>query len=653
MGDFFRKTGLNENNRDYLTGLYNRCGLQEIWNSLKPETKVHCIYIDVDNFKLANDIYGHYKGDELLVFISKLLRDTFTGQLVIRMGGDEFVVLCDGALTMSYIEDKMLILQRAFENGSFDVNVEKLLSFSIGISYGQQVSQGLNAILEQADQAMYHVKKRGKGSYIVYDEIRKQVEEKKAIKDHALIGLEQQEMRVLYRPIIYIQTSDIFAVEAVLEWKFPGKGVIPEETFLPIFRQYGIVLRTDEFVLEQACMQKRKWHGTEFEKLDFYIKLSGMYLMQRDCIDRISQCLEKYQIRPEELKICIEEQDFLKNEERMYSMVKELIANGYQIAINNFASASSLRVLQRFQPQILQFDSSLLPMSEEGGMEISILRNVISLGRDLHSGIVAKGIKNAKQIEMLANYGAQFGMGEFYGGSYDADTLYEKYRERNFFMRSRSPQVFSFDGNLADDEGKFQGEFCGEGLTYTTGVIEGQKAVRFPGGRVKENLLILPKNMMYSDSYSICFWINPEEELPWTSIFYIVYADGFMSLMPTSGHDDFFFRMKDDREANEWHDIMCRRAVVGQWSYICATYDVITGIAKLYFNGLLVGSRENMPNLKVVKQVMAGGDEYQKSYAGKLAGLEIYHYVLDAKEIEEKFTEYQKNASFLGTDGRK
>ncbi len=126
-----------------------------------------------------------------------------------------------------------------------------------------------------------------------------------------------------------------------------------------------------------------------------------------------------------------------------------------------------------------------------------------------------------------------------------------------------------------------------------------------------------------------------------------------MSLMPTSGHGDFFFRIKDDREANEWHDIMCRKAVPGQWAFICATYDVITHIGKMYFNGLMVGSRENMPNLKIVEQIIIGGDEYQNSYEGKLAGLEIHHYVLSAEQIEEKFRSYQQEPSFLGTDGRK
>ncbi len=113
MGAFFQELENAEKNTDYLTGLYNRRGMGELWASLSEGTEVHCLYIDVDNFKLVNDIYGHAKGDELLVFISVLLREIFEGQLVVRMGGDEFVVFCDGALQISDMERKLQQIGRA------------------------------------------------------------------------------------------------------------------------------------------------------------------------------------------------------------------------------------------------------------------------------------------------------------------------------------------------------------------------------------------------------------------------------------------------------------------------------------------------------------------------------------------------------------
>lgn len=652
MGAFFQQLENAEMNTDYLTGLYNRRGLGELWESLSQEAVVHCLYIDVDNFKLVNDIYGHAKGDELLVFISVLLRKTFQGQLVVRMGGDEFVVLCDGTLQTADMERKLRQLQEALRGGDFDVNVEKLLSFSIGVSYGQKVSDGLQAILEQADVAMYQVKKSGKGDFVVYEDIREQIEEERQIKERAVLGLIWKEIRMLYRPVIYIQTSDVYAVETVVQWDFPGRSALSEEKFLPILRQYGIDVQLGSYVLEEVCRQKARWKDTDFGIIEFYVRLSGRFLLQKDSVKVIEQCMAKYQVSRREIQICIEERDFWENGEKMYDVANQLISADFRVAINNFAS-SSLSVMQRVPAQLLKLGTNLLADAQHSETSVSILRNVISLGRDLHCGIVAQGIENTAQVKMLASYGAQFGMGDFYGVPCDEAAFYEQYRDRLFFMHNLNPTVFSFAGHLTDEGGEYEGVFKGTGLDYAEGVYDGQDALCFPGGKVNENLVVLPAEAMYSDSYSICFWINPDKAQPWTSIFYVAYADGFMSLMPGSGHGDMYFRIKDDREPNEWHDIVCRRAVPGQWSYVCATYDVITHIGKLYFNGLLVGSRENMPDLKVVNQIMLGGDEYQESFAGKLAGFEIYHYALSADSIGEKFRQFQRMPSYRGTDGRK
>lgn len=653
MKTVFQDFHTTEKNIDYLTGLCNRRGLGEVWETLPADCAVHCVYLDVDNFKLVNDIYGHAKGDQLLIFIAELLTRVFCGQMVVRMGGDEFVVLCDGGMPAASVEEKLPYLQEAICRGDFDTEVEKLLSFSIGVCLAQPVSLGMTAILEQSDMAMYHVKKNGKGGYILYDEIRERVEEENAIRERALSGRIWRELEVIYRPVVHLQTSDVIAAEAALQWHFPGRGLISGRKFVPVCKQYGMIGQIDLFLLDRVCERKTAWRGTDFQYLSLYMHLSGAYLMQKDSISQITEHMDRHGVAVGDIKFCIAEKDFIENGAKLYEIVQTMIDLGFGVAIQDFASGSSLRVLQKLPVRTLKLDRKLLTEAQENETGLCILRNVISLGRDLNCGIVAQGIEKTNQISMLANYGAQFGIGPYYGEPVLAEAFADRYGERLFFVRNRRPQMFRFHGGFDDDEGAYRGTFSGGGYTFTEGVVAGQSAVHFPGGEVKENVLLLPGEVMKSDSYSICFWVNPDLDQPWTSVIYIDYADGFMSLIPVSGHGDFFYRIKDDREANEWHDIACRQAVPGQWSYLCATYDAVTQIAKLYFNGLLVGSRENVPNMKVVRRIMVGGDEYQHSYEGKLADLEIYHYAISADDVQARFLEYQRDETFLGTEGRK
>ena len=641
-----------EMDMDYLTGLLNRRGLDKVWDTLPADMTLHGIYIDVDNFKLVNDIYGHSEGDDLLIYVSDLLRENFKGQIIVRMGGDEFVVICHGSLSNEQVNMRFPVLQDGLKNGGFDKTIASMLSFSIGAVYGQKVSDGLPELLQKCDEAMYHMKKNGKGNYVAYDQIRDMIEENKAMKDRAFTALENAEIKMLLRPVMYLQTSEVYAAEVVLCWDFPSMGTLPEEKFMPIFVQYGIVTLIDAYVFEQVCRWKAGWKDTVFEHLDIYVRLSGLYILQEEGIRNIVSCLEKYRVDPAEIKLCINEQDFLEKKEQMRYAVQMLINMGFQIAINNFGSASSFMVLKDIPSQILKLDGKLSAAENKDTMAMPILKNVISLGRDLQKSIVGQEIRNAGQVSALANYGAQLGTGDFYGEAKEESVFRNEYADRLYIIANRQPVSFSFDGDLKDLSGEIEGRYIGTGLSFDRGVIRSQGALVFPGGGVKKNVVSFPKHLMHSNSYSICFWIDPDEEQLWTSAVYVTFLDGFLSLVPAAG-SGFCFRIKDDREPNIWHDIFCRQAVPETWSYICATYDMVTGISKLYFNGLLVGSLENVPCLKVAKAFILGGDEYQNSFKGKIAGLEIYHYVISAEYVQEKFLEFQKDKTFLGTDGRK
>lgn len=601
-----------EKNTDYLTGMVNRRGMHEIWNALPEGSHVHCFYMDVDHFKLVNDVYSHAKGDELLLFVSKLLRE------------------------------------------EFDESLREVLSFGIGFVADCSVSEDLSVILDQGDEAMYYVKKNGKGSYVNYEEIREQLAEQNAMKDRALTAFRENEFELRFQPMVYLQNSDVYAARAALYWHFPDKGILEEEDFIPVFEQYGVITRLDKLIFERVCRWKQTWQDTVFRELQIYVRISARTILQADGVDHIRRCLETYRVRPEEIKLCIEEDSFLGRSEKIVCAVEILSEMGFEIGIENFGSASSFKVLQQVPANILKLDSRLLRSEKENDKRpLLLLRNVIGLGRDLQFMIVAQGIENTVQAGALANYGAQLGVGNFYGKPQPPETFFEKYRDRYFFVSNRIPTVYSFGRHLKDAEGKNEGEIIGEGITYDAGVVAGQMALSFPGGKVGENIVVLPKSVMYSESYTICLWVNTAEMQSWTSVVYVSYLDGFISIVPSDAICSCVFRMKDDREVNEWFDIFGRHAVPGEWAYMCVSCDVVTGLVRLYFNGMLIGSRDKAPNLKVPERVVIGGDEYQKSFHGKVAGLEIYHCVLPAEEVERKFQAYQSDPTFLGTKGKK
>ncbi len=643
----------NEKNTDYLTGMVNRRGLYEIWDALPDGARIHCLYMDIDNFKLVNDVYGHAEGDRLLLFVSALFQDIFPGGLVVRLGGDEFVVLCDAGVYGEELEEKLVLLQCRLRE-EFDESLREILSFSIGLVCSRSVSENLSVILDQGDEAMYYVKKNGKGSYVNYETIREGLVRQKAMKDRALTAFREEEFELRFQPVVYLQNSDVYAARAALYWHISEEEILDEEAFVPVLEQYGVTARLDRMVFEQVCRWKKRWQNTVFGTLQIYVRVSARYILQTEGVKHIRECLETYQVRPEEIKLCIEEESFLGRSEKIVCAVEVLSGMGFEIAIDNFGSASSFKVLQHVPADILKLDARLLYSETAGDKRpLLLLRNVIGLGRDLRFMIVAQGIENTTQAGALANFGAQLGLGNFYGKPQPPETFFERYHDRYFFVSNRIPTVYSFDRHLLDGDGGNQGQILGAGITYDKGVVEGQMALSFPGGKVKENTVCLPKSVMYSESYTICLWINTAEIQAWTSVVYITFMDGFLSIVPSDGIGSCVFRMKDDRELNEWFDIFGRQAVPGEWAYLCVSYDVITGLARLYFNGMLIGSRDQAPNLKVPDRVILGGDEYQKSYHGKVAGLEIYHCVLPGEEIERKFKDYQSDPTFLGTKGRK
>ncbi|HAU88221.1 MAG TPA: hypothetical protein DCW90_22925 [Lachnospiraceae bacterium] len=640
-------------NCDYLTGLLNRRGLHEIWQSLSPCDVLHGIFIDIDNFKMVNDIYGHAKGDDLLIFVSRLLKNLFNEQLAVRLGGDEFFLLCNGSLTKQEIEQHLSKLQLSLQSSNFDENILMIISLSIGIICNITSQSDLNEILQECDEAMYHAKKNGKGHWVFFEDIEPLFHLEKTIREQASYGLNPAEIRFLLHPIMYLQTTDVYAAELYPVWDIPSIGNVDPDTFLSILERYGYAKQLGELFFKKICILKRKWKNTPFEHLSICIYLSAKFLLQSSALTYIDNYLHSYHICASEIIISVGEHEFQRDNKELNSVLQQLRDLGFLIAINAFGSAASLQVLRTVPSQILIFHKEMLSRDLEDDKTKFILKNIVSLGIDLHQLIIGQAIENIHQAETLMDYGVQCGSGTLYGNAVTESEFISKYQNNLFCIQKTNPVSFLFHNNLYDQSRKYAGCFSGDNLTYTTGITHDLHSIVLPGGDIGKNIVFLPKSVLPYESYTISLWIKPVESQPWTSALYIIYQDGFMSLIPNNGHSEFVFRIKDDRAANEWYDIICRQALPDHWSHICAIYHSFTGVSKLYFNGIMVGSREGVPNLKLVENIYIGGDEYQSSFKGLISGLEFYHYPMTADQIHELYVSFQKQPSFQGSEGKK
>lgn len=622
----------NEGYMDYLTGLFNRRGLNELFACLSAEEIIHCIYIDVDNFKTVNDIYGHSTGDELLVYIAELLKRYFSEHIVVRMGGDEFVILCEDEIAEEIIEKKVTELQGAIVGEDFDTSITSLISLSIGITYHQSVGNGMNSILQQCDDAMYYAKNNGKGSFVVYDSIRMLVERQKAMKSHFQEALQNGEFQIQMKPIMNLQTSDLYAAEATMIWDFPGIGFLEENVFIPLLNQFGVIAQLDTYELESVIQCKKNWIGTPFEKLDIYVRVSGKFLMQKNKIEWLICCMRENGIAQNSIKLAVEEKELSYSRAKLISRVGELREQGWDIILNNFGSGSALLLLQEIDFHYVKLDSRLIKQSVNDQKQLHVLRNVVEMLRDLNCCVIGQGIEKAEQVAALTNYGVQCGNGRIYGTAVWQEEFYERYV--NSYNKNRmKPVRFSFRENLLDDSGSYEA-ICGTGnLNYASGFNEREMAVYIKGGMAADEAIRIPKEIMPTNSYTISMWINSYKQKPWTSIFFVAYERGFVSIVPYNGYGESCYRLRDERDPNIWYDIIGRQIQPNQWEHVCVTYDALTGISRFYLDAFFVGARNSVPNMKGVKEVFVSGDYFQENFEGLISGLEIYEYSLTADEV--------------------
>jgi len=395
---------------DVLTQLPNRALLadrytQALAHSKRQENQLAVCFLDLDNFKPINDLYGHEIGDELLVEVAKriksIIRDEDTAS---RQGGDEFVLLLGDIDQLSQCEQ---MLNRVLTSLSQPYLIDTLsltISASIGFSLYPTDNTDLDTLMRHADQAMYQAKQAGRNRYHLFNAKQNQLDIKRNSQlkeiDEALVN---NELCMYYQPKVNMATGEVFGAEALIRWNHPEKGLIPPFKFLPVIEKTGLEIQVGNWVINEVLRQMDHWKKQGIE-LEVSINISSYHLQHPTFIDELETALAKYpQIHSKKVQLEILESSALSNLQAISSIITTCIDTlGVSVALDDFGTGySSLTHLRNLPAKTIKIDQTFVRDVLDDPSDLAIIDGVIGLSNSFSREIIAEGIETTNHGLML------------------------------------------------------------------------------------------------------------------------------------------------------------------------------------------------------------------------------------------------------------
>jgi diguanylate cyclase (GGDEF)-like protein/PAS domain S-box-containing protein len=403
---------------DQLTGLPNRLFLaahlpEALAVAAQNKQILAVLFLDLDRFKHINDSRGHETGDQLLKAVSQRLRDTLRGEdIVIRMGGDEFVVIMK---SVRDAEDVNEAARRITESLSTPVIVNGqplLTTASIGVSLFPRDGADIGELLRHSDTAMYQAKERGRNNCQIFSPVMdRRLKQRIAIETHLRAALELHQLDVHYQPIVEIQTNQVVALEALLRWNHPTHGFLSPARFIGIAEESGLIVPIGEFVLERVLMDATRWRKEGCKLVPLAINVSAAQLQRSNLAGVIVELTRKHGLKPSLLQIeltegTVFERGESRNGEPTEDAVTKLRDLGIHISIDDFGTGySSLSYLKRWPVDSIKIDRSFVRDLGSDPSDLAIVGAIIAMARHLHIPVIAEGIEGWQQLERLRELG--------------------------------------------------------------------------------------------------------------------------------------------------------------------------------------------------------------------------------------------------------
>ncbi len=412
---------------DQLSGLPNRIALLDrlrhaIVGSRRHHQHGALMFIDLDNFKTLNDAYGHDVGDRLLVQVGRRLADCVRGlDTVARVGGDEFVVLLEdlgsepaiAALLAESLAKKMLAgFMQPFDLGQTMHDC----TASIGVTVFDGELEATDELLKQADLAMYEAKQSGRNSVRFFDPRMQQLVMQRATLEADLRRASLQHEFVLHYQPQWSRDGRLAGMEALLRWHHPQRGLVYPDDFIGTCEETGLILPLGRWVLQSGCAQLSGWLAAGLGEVRVSVNISPRQLRSPEFVGDVRAALQASGVPPGLLSLELTESTLLHDIEGSIAKMQELRTLGVRFALDDFGTGySSLSLLQRLPLDHLKIDQSFVRGIDSEHSDQAVVQSIITLGKNLHMGVIAEGVENAGQQQQLCALGCDEFQGYLHG----------------------------------------------------------------------------------------------------------------------------------------------------------------------------------------------------------------------------------------------
>ncbi|HEY6864197.1 MAG TPA: EAL domain-containing protein, partial [Burkholderiales bacterium] len=400
-------------NHDALTGLPNRSAFSELLNAAREAARrrsrsLAVMFVDLDRFKVINDTLGHEAGDEVLCEVARRLRHTLrASDVVARLGGDEFVVMIPELESSLQAETAARKVLGSMLPPMMAAGRELSVTASIGICLYPQDGEDEQALMKNADAAMYRAKEAGKNNFKFHHPATdRRSLERLAMETSLRRALERNEFFLHYQPRISLATGAVTGVEALARWRHPELGVVPPAEFIALAEETGAIHDIGRWVLEAACAQAMQWQRDGLAPVHVAVNISARQFGADNLVAQVEAALAASGLPPARLELEVTESVVAQSIERAAQILGSIRALGVRVALDDFGTGySSLAQLKRFPIDTIKIDRAFVSELPHNLDDAAIARAIIAMGKSLRLVVVAEGVETPQQHAFLQAHG--------------------------------------------------------------------------------------------------------------------------------------------------------------------------------------------------------------------------------------------------------